>query len=453
MSYRCLVCLNRITSLPLISKNAQYGNLFNRIKPCTSQLRLHTNQSWKPIPDIDYLSDPNNYEIIDSNIKSRKGTGNIKMLKELLTKYNSAESHEKDELKQKLLFEALKIPNRSDPRLHSYGDTPHVVEAPGQKPAWSFPAQEFHTIARNLDLLRTENLGNLTGPRSYYFIKELAQLEQALIHFTVAALEKKGFTLFSVPDLLHSRLIESCGMDTKGERTQVYKLEPEFYGDVCLSGTAEMALASYFTEAVIPVTQLPIKMAAVSRCYRAETSNVQEERGIYRVHQFTKVEMFGVTSGDVAASDALLEEFVAIQKELFSSLGLHYQLLDMPLHELGAPAYRKFDIEAWMPGRNMYGEISSASNCTDYQARRLNIQSIDSSNTLRFVHTVNGTACAVPRTLIALLEMHQQCNGEVTIPSALRPYLNGMERLRKPSQPFKIKWIKSKSPQNKAKAS
>lgn len=107
--------------------------------------------------------------------------------------------------------------------------------------------------------------------------------------------------------------------------------------------------------------------------------------------------MFGVTSGEAAASDALLEEFVAIQKELFSSLGLHYQLLDMPLHELGAPAYRKFDIEAWMPGRNMYGEISSASNCTDYQSRRLNIQSIDSSDTRRFVHTVNGTACAVPR--------------------------------------------------------
>ncbi len=113
--------------------------------------------------------------------------------------------------------------------------------------------------------------------------------------------------------------------------------------------------------------------------------------------------MFGVTSGEAAASDALLEEFVAIQKELFSSLGLHYQLLDMPLHELGAPAYRKFDIEAWMPGRNMYGEISSASNCTDYQARRLNIQSIDSSDTQRFVHTVNGTACAVPRYMVDIV--------------------------------------------------
>lgn len=171
---------------------------------------------------------------------------------------------------------------------------------------------------------------------------------------------------------------------------------------------------------------------------------------IHRVHQFTKVEMFGVTKGDVASSDALLLEFVSIQKELFSNLGLHYQLLDMPLHELGAPAYRKFDIEAWMPGRAMYGEISSASNCTDYQSRRLNIRhspSIDSAGSSRghrFVHTVNGTACAVPRMLIALLETFQQANGEVCIPQALQPYCNGMERLQKPTTPFQLRWIKSK---------
>lgn len=163
--------------------------------------------------------------------------------------------------------------------------------------------------------------------------------------------------------------------------------------------------------------------------------------------------MFGVSNGEVVASEALLEEFVAIQKELFSSLGLHYQLLDMPLHELGAPAYRKFDIEAWMPGRKMYGEISSASNCTDYQSRRLNIQSIDSSvaseTTGRFVHTVNGTACAVPRMLIALLETYQQPNGEVTIPAVLQPYCNGLQLLKKPTKPFKLRWIKFKSQQQK----
>lgn len=172
-----------------------------------------------------------------------------------------------------------------------------------------------------------------------------------------------------------------------------------------------------------------------------------------RVHQFTKVEMFGVTSPDVIASDSLLEEFVSIQKELFSGLGLHYQLLDMPLHELGRPAYRKFDIEAWMPGRKMYGEISSASNCTDYQSRRLNIQTVDSTGSQKFVHTINGTACAVPRTLIALLEMNQQSNGDVVIPACLQPYCNGIQRLVKPNNRFDIRWIKFKSQQSKMQRS
>ena len=156
--------------------------------------------------------------------------------------------------------------------------------------------------------------------------------------------------------------------------------------------------------------------------------------------------MFGLTRGQVAESDALLDERVGIQRELFDRLGYFYQVLDMPLNELGAPAYRKLDIEAWMPGRNMYGEISSASNCTDYQSRRLAIRSIDPvSGERRFVHTVNGTACAVPRSLITLLEMGQREDGQVDIPKELQPYCNGLQRLTKPTKPFKLKWIKSKS--------
>ena len=164
-----------------------------------------------------------------------------------------------------------------------------------------------------------------------------------------------------------------------------------------------------------------------------------------RVHQFTKVEMFGLTTGQVSASDSLLQELVGIQRELFDRLGYFYKVLDMPLNELGAPAYRKFDIEAWMPGRNMYGEISSASNCTDYQSRRLAIRSIDpKTGERRFVHTVNGTACAVPRSLITLLEMGQKEDGQVDIAKELQPYCNGLKRLTKPEKPFKLKWIKTK---------
>ena len=155
--------------------------------------------------------------------------------------------------------------------------------------------------------------------------------------------------------------------------------------------------------------------------------------------------MFGLTQGKVDASDQLLGEFVDIQKEIFAHLGFHCQLLDMPLCELGDPAYRKFDIEAWMPGRGMYGEVSSASNCTDYQSRRLGIRSGDGG----FVHTVNGTACAIPRTLIALLETHQNANGDVSIPDVLQPYLNGRKSLTLASNaaPIQLRWIKFKSQQ------
>lgn len=162
--------------------------------------------------------------------------------------------------------------------------------------------------------------------------------------------------------------------------------------------------------------------------------------------------MFGLTSGEVSASDALLDEFVAIQKELFSSLGFHYLLLDMPMHELGAPAYRKFDVEAWMPGRNMYGEISSASNCTDYQARRLGIRSAAPAGSPRFVHTVNGTACACPRTLLTIFETNQQADGSVRVPTALQPYFDNRATIAKPRQPIKMSFIKTKAQEEKIRA-
>ena len=178
-----------------------------------------------------------------------------------------------------------------------------------------------------------------------------------------------------------------------------------------------MALAGYFAGSRNKLKDLPIKYTAVSRCFRAETSSLQEEKGIYRVHQFTKVEMFSVCRED--QSEELLNEFKEIEIDLFKSIGLHFQLLDMPPCELGAPAYRKYDIEAWMPAREMWGEISSCSNCTDYQARRLDIKVDDD----KFAHTVNGTACAVPRMLIAILETFQNDDGSITVPKVLRKYL------------------------------
>lgn len=245
--------------------------------------------------------------------------------------------------------------------------------------------------------------------------------------------------MISVPDILPATVIEGCGFSTKGERNQVYKLNRD---DLCLSGTSEMALAAYFSNRTIPVEEAPVRKIALSRCFRAETSGLQEEKGIYRVHQFNKVEMF--TVAHPKDSEELLEEFKNIQIDLFNELGLHFKVLDMPPHELGAPAYRKYDIETYMIGRGMWGEISSCSNCTDYQARRLNMKLLHSDGSEIFAHTINGTACAVPRMLIALVETYQTAKGHVTIPAALVPYM-GKDRIEAKKEIPALKLIKSLS--------
>lgn len=217
--------------------------------------------------------------------------------------------------------------------------------------------------------------------------------------------------MISVPDILPADVIEACGMQAHAEeKTQVYRVLPS---DRCLSGTSEMAMGGYFSGQTLKATDLPKKSMAVSRCFRAEAGGSgKEEKNLYRVHYFTKVEMFAVCLP--TQSEEMLEYFRDIEFRLFKSLGLCFKVYDMPIHELGAPAYRKYDIEAWMPSRQRFGEISSTSNCTDYQSKRLNIYVEDGDGNKMHAHTVNGTACAIPRTLIALLE-RDQVSGVVSI--------------------------------------
>lgn len=235
-----------------------------------------------------------------------------------------------------------------------------------------------------------------------------------------------------VPDMLKGAVFEGCGMQPNAHRSQVYSLDPNRFPDLNLAGTGEVGVAGYFMDHAVNWKDLPVRTMCSSTCYRAETDTGRETWGLYRVHHFNKVEMFGVTADETGdESSQLLDEFVSLQKEMFSALGLHYRVLDMPTQELGPPAHRKFDIEAWMPGRNNYGEISSGSNCTDYQSRRLNIVYEREDGSLQYAHTVNATACAIPRTVIAILETHQTKEGTVHVPPALQPYL-GLEVIEKP---------------------
>ncbi|KAF5300806.1 hypothetical protein FQR65_LT09109 [Abscondita terminalis] len=373
--------------------------------------------------DLEYLCNKNNAKEIANNVDVRKGIGDINLVHELKKTLDNTSpgSIEYSNVKKQLLEELLKMPNRTHPSVSDLEHEPRVVTTVGKPKEFSFNPREFYEITKRLHLVRTDQLGNVVGNRCYYLMGDMALLEQALIKYTVSKLLEQSFQLISVPDILHRDIIEGCGLNTTGGRTQVYTLDNVKHGeDLCLSGTSEMSLASLYINKVLAEKDLPIKLAAVSRCYRAEASSISDERGIYRVHQFTKVEMFAISKSE--DSDNVLEEFRTIEENNFASLGLHFKTLDMPPHELGAPAYRKYDIEAWLPGRNIFGEISSCSNCTDYQSRRLNIK-YRQGDVLKYAHTLNGTACAIPRMLIAITETFQTDKGVIEIPEVLQKYM------------------------------
>ncbi|XP_059841127.1 serine--tRNA ligase, mitochondrial [Hypanus sabinus] len=333
--------------------------------------------------------------------------------------------HQESELDERFFLKALKLPNWTHPSV-PVGDESQavVVEVVGDKPEFDFEPKGHLQIGEELDIIRQRRLSHVSGHRSYYLRGPGSELQQALVQFTTSKLLKRGFEAISVPDMLKGAVFEGCGMMPNAKSSQVYQLDSARFGDLCLAGTAEVGIAGYFMDHAVNIQDLPMRMVCSSTCYRAETDTARDPRGLFRVHHFTKVEMFGVTAAETGSeSTELLDEFVSLQKEIFSDLGLHFKLLDMPTQELGLPAYRKFDVEAWMPGRGDYGEISSASNCTDYQSRRLNIMYYDEAAQLKYAHTVNGTACAVPRTLIAILECNQIKDGSVRVPAVLQPYL------------------------------
>ncbi|XP_046934041.1 serine--tRNA ligase, mitochondrial isoform X1 [Lynx rufus] len=350
------------------------------------------------------------------------------------------------QLEEEFYLRALRLPNQTHPDVpvgdESQARVLHVV---GDKPAFSFQPRGHLEIAEKLDIIRQKRLSHVSGHRSYYLRGAGALLQHGLVNFTLNKLIQRGFTPMTVPDLLRGAVFEGCGMTPNANPSQIYNIDPSRFEDLNLAGTAEVGLAGYFMDHSVAFRDLPIRMVCSSTCYRAETDTGKEPWGLYRVHHFTKVEMFGVTGPGLEQSSQLLEEFLSLQMEILTELGLHFRVLDMPTQELGLPAYRKFDIEAWMPGRGRFGEVTSASNCTDFQSRRLHIMFQKEAGELQFAHTVNATACAVPRLLIALLESNQQEDGSVLVPPALQPYL-GTDRITAPTH-VPLQYIGPNQPQ------
>ena len=266
--------------------------------------------------------------------------------------------------------------------------------------------------------------GSRTTGAGFYFLKgDLVRLDLAIQQHAVNELVKRGFVPTITPDLAQDSILEGIGFMPRGPETQVYSIENS---NLSLIGTAEITLGGLYSGQTFTDEDLPLKLCGISHCYRTEAGAAgRASRGLYRVHQFTKIEMFAFTLPD--QSDAMHEELRQIECDLFDSLEVPYRVVDTSTGDLGGPAFRKYDLEAWMPGRGddgEWGEVTSTSNCTDYQSRRLNIRykKKDVKGT-HFIHTLNGTAFALSRALIAVLENHQQADSTVTIPEALRVYM------------------------------
>ncbi len=326
-----------------------------------------------------------------------------------------------DEIKQRL----GRIPNLSHP------DAPvGLTEADslelrkvGAPRAFDFPVKDHVELGKALDLIDFETGGKVSGAGFYFLKNDAVLLDLALQQFAVRKLIGRGFTPITTPDLARNAILEGIGFTPRGEETQVYSVEDT---DLSLVGTAEITLGGMLADELLDEAALPIKFVGLSHCFRTEAGAAgRASRGLYRVHQFTKVEMFAFSTPE--QSGAIHQEMLEIEEELFGELGVPYRVLDIATGDLGGPAHRKFDIEAWMPGRGEhgeYGEVTSTSDCTDYQARRLNIRYRPTGQKgTRFVHTLNGTAVAVSRALIAILENYQRADGRVDVPEALKPWV------------------------------
>ena len=292
-------------------------------------------------------------------------------------------------------------------------------------PEFDFQPLDHVDLAERLDLVDFEAGARVAGHGFYFLKNEAVLLELALQHYALSILMGEGFTPITTPDLARNDVLEGVGYIPRGPETQIYSIADS---DLSLIATAEITLGGHLAEQTLDAEQLPIKLCGISHCFRTEAgAHGRATRGLYRVHQFTKIEMFAFTLPD--ESDAMLEELRGLECRLFDGLGIPYRVVDTATGDLGGPAYRKYDLEAWMPGRGGYGEVTSTSNCTDYQARRLNIRYRSKGQKgTQFLHTLNGTAIAVSRALIAILENYQRADGSVVVPEVLRPIV-GKERI------------------------
>ena len=310
------------------------------------------------------------------------------------------------------------VPNLTHPDSpDGFTDEDNVpIREVGSKREFDFEPKDHVELMETLDLIDFEGGAKVSGQKFYYLKNQAVFLELALAQYAMSLLQKEGFTVHITPDLARHQILDGIGFNPRGAETQIYSIEES---DLCLIATAEITLGGLLIDQLLKYEQLPILYAGLSHCYRTEAGAAgRESRGLYRVHQFSKIEMFAFTHPE--KSEEMHERMREIEEHIYQDLGIPYQLVNICKGDLGGPAYRKYDLEAWMPGRGEWGEVTSTSNCTDYQSRRMNIRFKDpDTGNNRFVHMLNGTAIAISRTLIALIENGQQKDGSIKLPACL----------------------------------
>jgi seryl-tRNA synthetase len=321
----------------------------------------------------------------------------------------------------RLREEMVGIPNMTHPDAPIGKDDSENVEIRrwGDIPEFGFEPKDHVELGESLGIIDFDAGAKTTGSKFYFLRGDAVLLELGLVRYAMDMLIERGYEPTITPDLARDEALVGTGFSPRGPETQIYSVQDS---DLALIATAEIPLAGQLADEILDEERLPLRFAGLSHCFRTEAgSHGRASRGLYRVHQFTKVEMFAFSTPE--GSEAIHDEMVEIEESIFQGLGLPYRVVDICTGDLGGAAYRKYDLEAWMPGRDAFGEVTSTSNTTDYQARRLAIRYRPDGGRPRLLHTLNGTALAISRALISLLEVYQREDGSIRLPEALVPYV------------------------------
>ncbi len=384
--------------------------------------------SYKEYKNLVQQVDENNRKMNENTkeVVSRKGKENIdaliqngKMLKE------KSKTLADDLTLSKVKYDELMltVPNvmADDTPIDKTGQNNVEIEKFLSPTTFDFKPRNHIELGKILDVIDMERASKVAGPKFYYLKNELVLLQLALETYALNKLVKKGFTPILTPDVAKSSVLQGSGFNPRGAESNTYKIEAL---DLNLIATAEITIGGFHSGETLNMCDLPLKYAGISHCFRREAGAPgKNDAGLYRVHQFSKVEMYQFTTE--TDGERALQELLSIEKEIFSDLKIPYHVVRICSGDMGAPAYKKYDIEAWMPARGEhgdYGEVTSVGNFTTFQSRRLNITYLDANGKRQFVNTLNGTAIALTRVILAIMENYQQKDGSIVVPEALRPY-------------------------------